>query len=146
MEQEPKSNMSRIEWPLLKEWFMVFLPTSRFTNILFASIISNVLGQFPYSLLPDLWLKEQDLNMCRTSLCHGRKNEAYAWQCLFCFLNETTKDVRKQNIGETTLRQNNQSPKGRWSADAYAQAIRYRFLADLYITRYATHAAFNQIW
>ena len=37
---------------------MVVLPTSGFTNILFASIISNVLGQFPYFyfLLPDLWL------------------------------------------------------------------------------------------
>ena len=35
---------------------MVVLPRSYFTNILFASIISNVLGQFPYFLLPDLWL------------------------------------------------------------------------------------------
>ena len=35
---------------------MVALPTSRFTNILFTSIITNVLGQFPYFLLPDLWL------------------------------------------------------------------------------------------
>lgn len=35
---------------------MVVLPTSCFTNILFASIISNVLGQFPYFVLPDLWL------------------------------------------------------------------------------------------
>ena len=36
---------------------MVVLPTSCFTNILFGSIISNVLGQFPYFVLPDLWLE-----------------------------------------------------------------------------------------
>lgn len=62
-------------------------------------------------------------------------------QSLFRFLRKTTKGVSKRDSSEMTL---GETTKGTWSADVYAQAIRYHFLVDLHITRYANHSALNQ--